>query len=222
MDPLQLQLMLKQLRDKTTIGPESEIIYPPDGLGTSVSMPPKHRMPTIGPNPNPSTIAGRMKATAPTIGPAIPRSGLTDGMAVPNELGLDLVAEPFDSNLPEKPAAPAMPMPKPYKPEHLIRLTNTLSDGPIKEAPDNTEAIQSPAAKAAGGIASRQPTANSRELPYQTYERLTGKRWTGGRSKSVQDILSRLGITAVPGSAEANLALQKALKVEDNDSGIQE
>lgn len=49
------------------------------------------------------------------------------------------------------------------------------------------------------------------ELPYQTYERLTGQHWGGGGSANVQDLMSRLGVTGAPGSADANLALQKAL-----------
>lgn len=49
------------------------------------------------------------------------------------------------------------------------------------------------------------------ELPYQTYERITGKKWTGGGSKEVIDLLNQFGITAQPGSAEANLQLQKKL-----------
>ena len=49
------------------------------------------------------------------------------------------------------------------------------------------------------------------ELPYQTYERITGKKWTGGNSPDVQSAYSKYGITAPAGSADANLALQKAL-----------
>ncbi len=50
------------------------------------------------------------------------------------------------------------------------------------------------------------------ELPYQTYERVTGKKWTGGNSADVQNAYKQYGITAPAGSAEGNLALQKALQ----------
>lgn len=49
------------------------------------------------------------------------------------------------------------------------------------------------------------------EKPYETYERITGKKWTGGNSPDVQSAYSKYGITAPAGSADANLALQKAL-----------
>jgi len=49
------------------------------------------------------------------------------------------------------------------------------------------------------------------ELPYQTYERVTGKKWTGGNSADIQSAYKQYGITAPAASPEANLALQKAL-----------
>lgn len=64
------------------------------------------------------------------------------------------------------------------------------------------------------------------ELPYQTYERITGQKWTGGSSAQVQDAYKQYGVTGTPGSATANLALQKAMlasatpKVIKNQSGI--
>lgn len=50
------------------------------------------------------------------------------------------------------------------------------------------------------------------ELPYQTFERVTGKKWTGGNSADVQNAYKQYGITAPAGSSEGNLALQKALQ----------
>jgi hypothetical protein len=50
------------------------------------------------------------------------------------------------------------------------------------------------------------------ELPYETYERLTGKKWTGGASASVKSLLDRYGIKAPAGSEQANNELQRALK----------
>ncbi len=49
------------------------------------------------------------------------------------------------------------------------------------------------------------------ELPFQTYQRITGKTWRGGRSAEVVELLQRLRIEYAPGSAEANLCLQGAL-----------
>lgn len=51
----------------------------------------------------------------------------------------------------------------------------------------------------------------AQELPYQTYERLTGKKWSGGTSQEIVKLLNLYGITATPGSAEANLELQRRL-----------
>ena len=49
------------------------------------------------------------------------------------------------------------------------------------------------------------------ETPAQTYQRIFGKPWPGGTSPIIVRYLKELGITAKPGSAAANLALQKAL-----------
>ena len=50
------------------------------------------------------------------------------------------------------------------------------------------------------------------ELPYQTFQRLTGKQWTGpGGGEEVASMLRHFGIVEPQGSAAANLALQKAL-----------
>lgn len=46
------------------------------------------------------------------------------------------------------------------------------------------------------------------ELPYQTFERVTGKKWT---PEARGEAYSRYGVTEKAGSAEANLALQKSL-----------
>lgn len=49
------------------------------------------------------------------------------------------------------------------------------------------------------------------ELPYQTYARIFGRPWPGGRSAEIRGYLTALGIAAAPGSAAANVALQNAL-----------
>ena len=50
------------------------------------------------------------------------------------------------------------------------------------------------------------------ELPYETYERITGKKWTGGQSAAVKSWLDKLGIKAPAGSEQANNELQRRLK----------
>lgn len=52
---------------------------------------------------------------------------------------------------------------------------------------------------------------NFNETPAQTYQRTTGKTWTGGQSPEIQELYRKYGITAPAGSAEANLSLQKSL-----------
>ena len=49
------------------------------------------------------------------------------------------------------------------------------------------------------------------ELPYQTYEKITGKKWPGGKSPEVVSLLKEAGITFASGTAEANIELQKYL-----------
>jgi hypothetical protein len=50
------------------------------------------------------------------------------------------------------------------------------------------------------------------ELPFQTFVRMTGLDWPGGRSKTVLALLKIFRIAGEPGSAEANLALQWQLR----------
>jgi hypothetical protein len=52
------------------------------------------------------------------------------------------------------------------------------------------------------------------ELPYETYERLTGKKWTSGKAADVVKLLEQYGIMAPAGSEQANNALQRALKAD--------
>jgi hypothetical protein len=52
------------------------------------------------------------------------------------------------------------------------------------------------------------------DLPYQTYEKITGKKWTGGNSPDIISMYQKYGIKDAPASAEANLALQKAMLAE--------
>lgn len=60
------------------------------------------------------------------------------------------------------------------------------------------------------------------ELPYQTYERITGKKWTGGTSPEIVNLLKQANITYTPGTAEANLALQKYLLEQEKSQKEQQ
>jgi hypothetical protein len=51
-----------------------------------------------------------------------------------------------------------------------------------------------------------------RELPFETYERVTGQKWPGGKSSLIRLMLRLAGIYAAPGTAEANLQLQRIIE----------
>jgi hypothetical protein len=53
-----------------------------------------------------------------------------------------------------------------------------------------------------------------KELPFQTFERVTHQVWPGGKSALVVSMLKLAGIDAEPGSAQANLQLQSKLDAE--------
>ena len=50
-----------------------------------------------------------------------------------------------------------------------------------------------------------------KELPFQTFERVTGQQWPGGKSRLVCLMLRLARIDAEPGTSEANLQLQSKL-----------
>lgn len=50
-----------------------------------------------------------------------------------------------------------------------------------------------------------------KETPAETWQRITGQQWPGGRSGAVLALLNIFGITAEPGSAAANMWLQQVL-----------
>ena len=55
-----------------------------------------------------------------------------------------------------------------------------------------------------------------KETPAQTFERITNFDWPGGKSFRIIILLRVFGITAAPGSAEANLELQRKLEEQEN------
>ena len=64
-------------------------------------------------------------------------------------------------------------------------------------------------------------SSSKRELPFETFQRLTGMDWgVGKKSGEIERMMELLGIVGKPGSAEANLALQKALM--ENSQNMQE
>ena len=64
------------------------------------------------------------------------------------------------------------------------------------------------------------PRVSSQELPFETFQRLTGMGWgEGKKSGELARMMEMLGITSKPGSAEANLALQKALMANSKNIG---
>ena len=50
-----------------------------------------------------------------------------------------------------------------------------------------------------------------KEKPFESYEKVTGQKWPGGRSIVIIRLLKMFGIKDEPGSAKANLKLQKRL-----------
>ncbi len=111
----------------------------------------------------------------------IPGSSMSTSVPGPYEM-----AQP--TPLPARPASPAM------KPEPIQVLPGEIA-GEFQSA-----AMPTPSSARSGA-----------ELPFETYQRLTGNRWTGGGSNAVRGLLSELGIQEKAGSSAANLALQKAL-----------
>lgn len=205
MDPLQFQMLLRELQEKgvnsESFSDQNRKVGQPPPLTSKLLNPPQSSekslwdqifnepIPLSGYGPKPPA-----SIPAPTQAVNTPESSLGATMMAgqyPVEMGMAEVNPPVE--------APQMPTPALYEPMDA-GLASVVSD---YDGPSMTPTTTGPSNPPNGG--------GGGELPYQTYERLTGQKWTGGRSKSIQDILSRLGITAMPGSPEANMALQKAL-----------
>ncbi len=126
------------------------------------------------------------------------------GMGMPETLPAPRVARDVNSHEMRNrqlPAAPAPGLDFPSRPDTMV----PLSESPYRQemAP---QGMLSPSHEPNAPISAHMNAG--KELPYQTYERLTGNKWHGGQ---MQDAYSNMGITAAPGRAEANLALQQAL-----------
>ena len=56
-----------------------------------------------------------------------------------------------------------------------------------------------------------------KELPFETYQRVMGCSWPGGRSRIICLLLKLFWILDSPGTASANLALQERLNMVNFD-----
>ena len=90
-----------------------------------------------------------------------------------------------------------------------IQLPTPATMTPEPDNSDSGAMFMSTAVPEQTAIAS--PIGVGKELPYQTYERLTGNRWTGGGSESVQELMRLLGVSGPARAASTNLSLQQAM-----------
>jgi hypothetical protein len=150
----------------------------------------------VGAPPMPSLPGARMGAAPPLPPPVQPPMAQMGG--VPG-----LFEPKINSQLgtPPLPPRPPMALPSPIGPAAVEAAARMGASEPAASAPPV------PAAPAQGTSAA----APAGELPYQTYERLSGKHWAGGRSSVIQALMQHAGVGQPAGSADANLALQRAL-----------
>lgn len=198
------------------------------GAGQGMSMPNGPQMPHFlsgmqirpnqpnqggGPVPN---LHAAGKANMPPIGgnygsnpqpsPTPTASPLLGGPNASMSAGQGIMAPRVINTVDQKPLLPPNPMPQSEgissegNLDDMLSRANNAADNP-DSLRDILMAQQVPAPNADGG----------QELPYQTYERLTGQKWTGGMSPQVLELMNNFGIDAEPGSAEANMMLQKIL-----------
>ena len=145
---------------------------------------------------------------APTAPPVMPKSPLLGGGPAPSGTGM-----PFVSPDLMPPPSPGGTPNIPDNPESMVPLSSS-PNSPGVNGSDLKGLLM--ASHAQGGDSNPEQVSapekgTGHELPYQTYERLTGQHWTGGNSEQIQDMLSRLGVEGPGGAASTNLALQKAL-----------
>lgn len=110
-------------------------------------------------------------------------------------------------SLPDLPPKPDLPMDAPFQPVPASYAGGSAITPPKPVSLPSRPAPVTPSP----GMAQPAMKPSGSELPYQTYERVTGDKWTGGGSDKVREMLQQLGITGDAGAADTNTALQKAL-----------
>ena len=121
----------------------------------------------------------------------------------------DALADAIPVNMPTLPPAPFEFMgSEPFQPipSQFAGMEGTDLGVPSEPTSAASTPIPSPAVKAPSMGAS-----SGAELPYQTFEKFTGNKWSGGASPEVMAMLEEMGIQGQAGSADTNLALQKAM-----------
>ena len=213
MNPLILQMLLAELRKRGVPedaladyidSPESQALLAqiqatsPQSPTISPAMP-------VGPQSNPMAPVGRGAA----LGPPQPFS--PNAPVVRGPIG-STGSSNFDVGMPKLPPAPFEFMgSEPFQPipSQFAGMEGTDLGAPSAPTSAASTPIPSPAVKASGvGMGMGNSGA---ELPYQTFEKFTGNKWSGGASPEVMALLEELGVQGQAGSADTNLALQKAM-----------
>ena|SRR3990167_6429379 len=239
MDPLQLQMLLKMIEEeemRKSMSPSHEPnLTNPNLLGGSNAKIGPNSSPTMnlsrvlgagraafeGGYPNEMGVVGNVTAPSSPMRPPIrptmigPNRELASQVGgYPNEMGTIATETRMGRPMVETPSqfrygsynkAPSLP-------QEALPVSPTQSvDIPVDTS------VTSPAVNAPIENASQAaPQSSGKELPYQTYQRITGSNWTGGKSNIIQELLRRYGITSAPGSAQANIALQRALMNDES------
>lgn len=148
-----------------------------------------------------------MPQKSPLLGGDNARSGPVSFMTPHVEGGMGLNGQPFDARqmMIDMMQHPGTPAPRPSVGTAEEFKLGTPQFGDVTEGTTVGAAAGQPEPQVP------MPAGSSRELPYQTYERVLGRKWTGGKSDSVKQMLSNFGITATPGSPQANIELQNVL-----------
>jgi hypothetical protein len=177
--------------------------YPsyPNEMGMVIE-PPAKRGPSIGPAPRSMNIGATMMAGQYPVEMGMVKPGAPQPPMDVQKLLWGADGDPMSNPSNPSVAKPSLP---------------TGGALPALDVPD----MNMPMKSAKPAHAPRPaPSAGGKELPFQTFQRLTGQQWSGGKSQAIQDMMNQLGVTGRAGSAEANLALQRALL--QNAGNIQE
>lgn len=161
-----------------------------------------------------TTVANLMAANPQITNPNVIKAGatlnLTTGTpqtpapvsspATPRSQPLNLISPPEVAN-------------RTTTPQTALNINRPATQQPQLQSPQPQIQPQPQRNIAVQPVSQQLPIApvTTNELPHQTFTRVTGQRWTGGTSPSVVSLLQAHGITAQPGTVEANQALQRAL-----------